>query len=283
LKVPGYERDLLSQPMGFDLEVYRKHFAPYPWTHVRGFRELFPLLLLQPLFDCDETSIEYLKGLWPQVMQRIPRDWSEFKFKNAHWSVCHGKQIARICAGQPARLDRGCHATIALQIAFERALNKVVREISVFEYLELVPAVFALGNLSDVAKAWLKGTVRPDHLEYDTGLFENLMKDLCPEGYNDAQLDRRRKLRTFLSNVADGHALTFENAQLIKSHFPPGWGSPQIISLQSRKDGKRRENALKSEVKLRCCDFESEFIRVGPKRLEELRERSEAARTHVGR
>ncbi|VIO70541.1 hypothetical protein CI1B_31950 [Bradyrhizobium ivorense] len=276
--MPGSERDLLSQPEGFDAEVYRKHFAPYPWTHIRGFRELFELLFLQPNIGSDLEAIEFMKGLWPQIVRRVPAEWRAFDFRNAHWSVCNSRQIEWVYMGKPARLDRSCHAAIALQIAFEFADNDVVRGLNVLDYLELVPATFALDNISAVAKTWLKGAVRPEHVEYDRTLFEGLIKSLCPEDGQDEQRGRVQKAKTFLSNVADGHALTFENADLIKRHLPSGWGSPRIVPLQSRKDGKRRD----SGVKLRCCDFESEFVKLDQARFEQLRQRAAEARRQAG-
>lgn len=161
LKAPAGERDVFSRPKGFDLEIYRRHFAPYHWTHVRGFRELVEVYQLEPYFDCTETVSLYLQGLRAVAAQRLPPGWSDFQFKSAQWSACHAAPIARICKGNPARLDQACHAVVALQTAYERAQNTELRKINIFDYIEIVPAAYALRNLSKLAEGFLRGVRIP--------------------------------------------------------------------------------------------------------------------------
>ena len=283
LKVPGHERSLLAQHDGFDAEIYRKQFAPYPWTHIRGFRDLFELLLLEPCYGCDDDVTEFLKGLRPQIFQRIPPQWKSFDFNNSHWTACHSAQIVRICAGHPATLDRACQAIVALQIAFEHAQNEIVRSIDIYQFIELAPAAFALKNVSDVGKAWLKGTVRSTHVEHDQQRYAKLVQDLCPEDENDQQRGRQEKARRFLSNAADGHAITFQNAQLLKSYVSGAWGTPVVVALQSRKEGGRRPATREGEARLRCNDFESEFLKLDRGKAIELQKLAERARVQAGR
>ena len=210
---------------------------------------------------------EYLKGARALVLPRIPTEWHAALTRNAHWTICHASQIERICAGEPARLDRNCQAILALDIAFKLAQNSVLRTINVFDFVALVPATYAIRNLSDYAKAWLKGQKES---ELARKRLDELITALCPAGRDAAEL--RPRAMKFLSNVACGYPLTHQNAEIIVSHMLPDWGSPQIILLHDRVQGGRRKATKNKREKpgLRCCDCEGAFIRLDPKKLARL-------------
>lgn len=286
VKAPDSERDLVARPDGFDIEIYRKQFAPFPWTYVRGFDRLAELLLLQRHFDASGAVPEFIKGFCPQVVPRMPRDWEGFKFLNAHWDKCHPLQIEKIYNGKPASLDHCCHAVVALQAAFEFAQNAVVRTVNVYDYIEFAPAAYVLRNVSDVAISWLKGAVRPEMAAQDQERFAALVKDLCPADGKDDVRDRPAKVRRFLCDVADGFALTLENAQLIKKYVSGPWGSPEIVALKARGDaGRRPAPVLKNKkvIRLRVCDDEGEFVNMRSSKHIELQTCIEAAKNHFGR
>ncbi len=253
---------------GFDAESYRRNFAPYLWTHIRGFRELLDVLLLQPHFTTPEMVAEYVRGARLLVLPRVPEEWTRTLTKNAHWSVCGGEQIARICAGAPARLDRSCQAIMALEIVFKLAQHPELRQISIYDYVRLAPAIYAQRNLSHYAIGWLKGTADSPA---DKERHQKLIAKLCQKDGQDEERDRSAKAAKFLAEGACGYAMTYQNAQLIKSSMKRSWGSPRIEMLANRVEGRPPTGKGKKLLPLRCCNHEAEFVNLDESKFVKLR------------
>ncbi len=251
---------------GFDALNYCQHFAPFHYTYIRGFRELTTFLLLEPHFDTPETVVEYLKGARALALCHIPPDWQRVRIKNAHWTICRPEQVGRIWAGEAARLDRVCQTVLALDIAFKLAQEAKLKSINVFDFVELIPAVYALQNLSPPAKAWLKGGgSASDHKRW-----EELVAALSP--VDGEPINQRAAFaRKFLSDVACGYPLTYENAEVIAAHFKGGWGTPKIVPLRNRMEGRPAPKG-DNRPKLRCCANEGYFVRLGKMKLDKLQQ-----------
>jgi hypothetical protein len=264
IKAPQGDFELCEQHDGFNSETYRLNFASYLFTHLRGFRELMNVLLLDPRFDSLDKVQAYVRAEVLSVKSLIPDDWRKALSKNGEWK-CHGGQIDRICSGAPARLDRNLQAVLALGIVFSESKNAILRDINIYEYVRLVPAVYALKNLHPSEKLWLTGKSKS---EADRSAFEKLVTDLCPKN-DDAPGDPAARARRFLADASNGHAITWDNARLIRSAISVEWHGSQVLALNSRMEGGRRSKDTKG-TKMRCCDGEAEFIRLDPKKLGKL-------------
>jgi hypothetical protein len=259
---------LLEKHDGFDADSYRRNFAPYLWTHIRGFRELLDALLLERHFETAEMVTEYVRAARVLVLPKIPDDWKKTLTKNAHWNVCSGEQISRICEGAPARLDRSCQAIMALDIAFTLAQHPDLKQIRIYDYVRLAPAIYAVRNLSPAAKAWLKGGAES---EADKDRFKKLVGRLCQKDGQDEERDRNTKAGKFLGEAACGYAMTFQNAAIIKSSIKSTWGTPHIELLANRVEGRPPFSKAKKLPPLRCCIWEAEFINLEADKFVKLR------------
>jgi len=137
--------------------------------------------------------------------------------------------------------------------------------VDIYRYVRLVPAIYAIRNLSPGAHDWLKGRAKRGE-DFDS--YDALLKMLCPAP-EDAPGDQIGRAKAFLEDVADGYPLTCENATLIHGRLKPEWRGAKVQLLNARTDGFS-SGRRQSKVKLRCCSQEAEFIKLDPALLAQL-------------
>ncbi len=66
-------------------------------------------------------------------------------------------KIKDACVGKALRFDKACIAVKSLDLVFSETGTPVIRNLDVYEFLSLRPAVFVLRNLDAKAEALLRG------------------------------------------------------------------------------------------------------------------------------
>lgn len=257
--------DLVEQHGDFNPESYRNNFAFYLFTYLRGFRELVDNLLLDERFHCVELAEGYVRAERVSIGELIEDQWRRMLPKKADWSHCHGNQIDRIFEGKPMRIDRGLQAMLALQVVFSKSDEQKLRDFNVFEFVRMVPAIYALKDLEPAAQAWLRGGAID---KTGRASFNEFIAKLCPN-HAEAKGGQVTRAKIFLSDVAAGHALTFDNAAMILELVRRYDTSARITTLSSRMEGGRRSK-LEKRTQMRCCDNEAEFIRLSPAAIDRM-------------
>lgn len=226
----------------------RPQFALYRYTYVRGFRELQHALLLEPHYKKPEVVTDYVRAARKLAVLSTPPEWRTAFVENFHWDACNEDSLVRICKGEPSRLDRSCHAMLALDITFKTAHIEALRNVDVYDYIRLAPAMYAIRDLSPEGKAFLS---RKTHHGQDLSQYEKLVATLLPQDGQNAIRGRPEKARAF-PDAAAGFALTRTNGRAVlsgqhrpyqaarTSHRPsPGWSAASHHVDDSRRGPAR--------------------------------------------
>ena len=266
IRSPCGSFDLVEQHGDFNSESYRSNFAFYLFTYLRGFRELIDTLMLDERFHCVELIEGYIRAERVSIDALIQPQWRNALPKKAYWANCHGNQIDRICEGKPMRIDRGLQAMLALHVVFSKSSEQKLRDINIFEFVRLVPAIYALKDLTNPGREWLRGNAADERARKR---YDRLIARLCPDPAS-AKGKQIARAKGFLGDVAAGHALTFENATMICREVRRISRNAEVVILSSRMEGGRRPRQG-AQSQMRCCDNEAEFIRLSTPEVERIK------------
>jgi hypothetical protein len=251
---------------GFHASSYIHEFAPYLWTYVAG----YPLLvetffLVEDGFANIRSVRDYIKGLRAPAVGLILPSWKA-RFPEGDWSSCNAMQIEHACQGTPLRFDKACQAVKALELAFAKAAAPTLRNIDFYKIVQLRPAIFVLRDLDDKGKALLR---RNNLTSAEQALFDGLVDRLCPADGRDEEFNRRAKANAFLSQAADGYAMTYANAKLIKKYLAEvSAGRVRIGILQDRTDeGRMTKKKMCNTSETLFVSLDNEQIKI----LDEVR------------
>jgi hypothetical protein len=266
IAAPRGNYELVEQHAGFNAESFRRNFAPYLFTYLRGFREAATLLLLDTRFDdCLEKVHAYVRAERFSAPKVTPEKWKQALGPNANWETCHGNQIDRICLGAAARVDRNLQATLALSVLFGTSENAALRTIDVYEFITLAPAIYSLRNLTDAARNWLQGK---NNRAKEEERFEKFIRELCT---SDNTSQRHARARLFLEDASLGCGMTWQNAKRIETVLRSrlDWTGVEVRILTNRMEG-RRPQKRGNEPRMGCCRHEAEFVLLDARKLKKL-------------
>jgi hypothetical protein len=239
IKAPA---DILSildaQGEDFQVEVYLEHFAPYHWTYLAGYGALLDVLLLaEHGFRDIKAVVDYVKGQRGRAIGLVPDSWRG-RFPRGSWGDCNGSQIVKASSGQALRLDKLCQGIKSLEFAFAGAVNLSLRELDIYRFVRLQPAIYVLRDLDAKQKSLLQAT-RLNGV--DEKIYKTLIDKVCAVRKKAATDDVIKQARSFLALAADGYAITWNNAQLIRRSLKEaGYGHVIVTAMQDRTDGGRK-------------------------------------------
>jgi Pentapeptide repeats (8 copies) len=230
---------------------YIENFAPFLWTHIAGYPSLIELFRFAERLPSTRNVKEHVEVQRLSAVNNIPDGW-KMRFERGDWNKCSTSQIKDACIGNAMRFDKACIAMKALELAFVNAESARLRDLNIYDFLSLRPAVFVLSEMEDRARAFLYGQ--------DLGSAEKsqrvaLISRLSPRDGYDAELHRARAGERFLAEVAEGFGITFQNAAVIADFlFESGFAKPSVKALGDRTNRGR----MKKEK--RCNAFENAFV-----------------------
>jgi hypothetical protein len=239
--------------------IYMEHFASYRWTYIAGYQNLVELLFLSTKnFTSNRDATRHIAAHRFRAKDMIPDGWKA-RFPDGNWNSISSAQIEGASNGAALRFDKACVAIKALEIVFAEAAEAALRDIDVYEFLALRPAVFVLRNLDDEARAFLYG----DNLNAaEQRLCDDLISQLRPRDNHGVDLGWARIL---LTEVAQGFGITFQSATVIAKFLHQiGFSKPAVVALESRMVGSgwKREK--------RCSSSERAFLSVAPPKMSKL-------------
>ena len=163
------------------------------------------------------------------------------------------------------RFDRACIAIKSLETAFTAASSPILKNVDVYEFLKLRPAVFVLKNLDHNSETILADAQLDPAQQAKR---DALIRELTPADGHDAKLNREVEGARFLKEVANGYGITFQNATKI-ADFIHGWGAPLplIGPLESRAN-----KVAGKKMQLRCNAHEAPFLSLDPSKLRRLQQ-----------
>jgi hypothetical protein len=264
IKAPA---DILSildaQGEDFQPEVYLEHFAPYHWTYVAGYGALLDeLLVAESGFRDIKAVVDYVKGQRGRAIGLVPKSWRE-RFPRGSWEDCNGSQILKASGGQPMRLDKVCQGIKSLEFAFTGAVNPSLRELDIYQFIRLRPAIYVLRDLDAKQKSLLQAT-RLNVV--DEMIYKALIEKVCAVRKRAPTDDIVKQARSFLALAADGYATTWNNAQFIRRCLKEvGYGHVVVEVMQGRTDGGRKVGQKG------CNTAESLFVSLDEERMAILR------------
>lgn len=205
--------------------------------------------------DCLEKVHAYVRAERLTAPRLVPQSWKDALAPKGDWRVCRGGQTDSICQGVAARADRNLLATLALSVLFERSDNPALRSLDIFECITLAPAIYAVTNLTDGARNWLRGKAKRPQ---DRARFQKFIRDLCVRDPSPPAHDRAR---LFLEDASYGCGMTWQNAKRVEAALRkrPDWTGVEVKILANRMEG-RRPHRRANDPRMRCCQKEAEFV-----------------------
>jgi hypothetical protein len=264
IKAPA---DILSildaQGEDFQLEVYLERFAPYHWTYLAGYGALLDVLLLaEHGFRDIKAVVDYVKGQRGRAIGLVPDSWRE-RFPRGSWGDCNGSQIVKASGGQAMRLDKVCQGIKSLEFAFAGAVNPLLRELDIYRFIRLRPAIYVLRELDAKQKSLLQA-IRLNVV--DEEIYKALIEKVCAVRKKAPTDEIVKQARSFLALAADGYAITWNNAQLIRRCLKEaGYGHVVVVAMQGRTDGGRKVGQKS------CNTAESLFVSLDEEHMAILR------------
>jgi hypothetical protein len=255
---PSSSIALLVEREGFDAEQYFRHFGPYHWTYLAGYRELLHLFALAEDFTPEEAA-EFVKGLHLRAVRDVPNSWKAPFNKASAWDACHPGHVGIACQGGPLRFDRACQALKALEFALRYSTRLAAT--SVYDCVSLHPAMYVVRGLNDLAKGTLM-KAGPHQDELITRLYGR-----------KADEPMQAAAVKFLLEVMKGDAVTYRNAEVICSHLherEPKFAKGVTVGTLLNRGDDERNRKRKEKMKKECNPAERPFIAPSDESLRRL-------------
>jgi hypothetical protein len=251
-----------TQSPDFKPEIYLEHFAAYRWTYVAGFPALIHAMLQAGEgFGERKDVLEYIVGQRGRAIGLLPARWKSI-FKDGDWDDFNGAQVQSASKGEPLRLDKACYCILSAELALRGVFNQSLRDLGLYRFVRLRPAVYVLGDLDARQRSLLQPTTLN---EEDKELYKKLVEEICalsPEPVAKVE----DKAKSFLAVASQGAGMTLPNARLLKRFFDnAGYG---YVSVRAMPD---RTNAGQNIGAKNCNTAEANFIGIEDDFTAELR------------
>lgn len=250
-------------------------FGPYPWVRLVGLPEIIGTLYL---VSKDTKSVLPLQSLIRDELKTAANGIAaegEQLFPKGDWASCNGTQLGQALANKPMCIEKAIIVARAAELACRKAIKKfAVPEIDVYQHLSIHVCNCVLEGLDEwqACQKWprrffdnefgflgeLETKLRPHVKKVQMRRFGKAAEPNRTQGFDvDYDVDQ------FVGAVIEGKAITWKNAQLLKSAFD---------AVLESKTKVRVLTSRVSETGLQECNaFEAPFVGLSLDELNALR------------
>jgi hypothetical protein len=257
------------------LARFCESFGPYPWVRLIGLQEILGTLHLIGAFPTILTLQALVRKELKSAAASIAAEGREF-FPKGNWDTCNAAQLHTALAGELMCIEKALLVAHATELACREAVTQYkIPPFDVYKHLSIHASnciVSGLGEWSACQKYPrrffknelrfvddLEKRIRPrlKQLQMKQQEAETLIPDRS-QGFNEGY-----DLDQFILTVIEGQAVTWKNAQILKTAFEAALQTElKITALTARVNGRLQE----------CSPFETPFVGLTLEELNALRQ-----------